>query len=201
MPLRLILLLSLATGLRAEVVEYRIQPAPGDRFALEVYKTGLLSGKKHLFLFERYTGNLLYDPDSPRNSRVEVRIEGVSAVCQDTWVKPKDLKKILDTALHEMMDVEKHPELSFSSTGVLPKGEDQSDVQGLLTIRGIAKPASVSVTTKRLKDDAFSFNGTARVKLKDYGLKPPSAALGAVGTKNEMTVSFVLTARRIKAKQ
>ena len=34
--------------------------------------------------------------------------------------------------------------------------------------------------------------GKATVKLSDYKLKPVSALLGAIGTRNEMTVSFVL---------
>ena len=34
--------------------------------------------------------------------------------------------------------------------------------------------------------------GRAVVRLKDYALKPPSAALGTIGTKNEMTVEFLL---------
>jgi hypothetical protein len=41
----------------------------------------------------------------------------------------------------------------------------------------------------------MSIAGSGEVKLRDYGLKPPSAALGAIGTKNEMAVSFRLTAR------
>ena len=196
MSQRILLLLALATGLHAGVVEYRIQPASGDRFALEVYKTGLMSGKKHLFVFERYRGKLLYDADSPQNSRIEFTIEGASLVCKDTWIKPKDVTKVTDTALHEMLDVEKHPEISFVSRSVTRKSDDQFVVEGPLTLRGIARPAAIAVTMKPLSNGALSFTGTAEVKLKDYGLKPPSAALGAVGTKNEMTVSFVLTARR-----
>jgi hypothetical protein len=34
--------------------------------------------------------------------------------------------------------------------------------------------------------------------LQDYGLKPPGAALGLIGTKNEMNLEFVLLARRAK---
>jgi hypothetical protein len=37
-----------------------------------------------------------------------------------------------------------------------------------------------------------SLSGHAVVRLKDYGLKPPTAALGTIGTKNEMTVEFSL---------
>ena len=39
-----------------------------------------------------------------------------------------------------------------------------------------------------------SIEGLARVRLTDFGLKPPTTALGAIGTRNEMAFHFVLTA-------
>ena len=53
----------------ADLKSLRVGPAAGTRFALEVEKTGLLSGKKHLFLFERYSGILQLDPAAPEKSR------------------------------------------------------------------------------------------------------------------------------------
>jgi hypothetical protein len=44
-------------------------------------------------------------------------------------------------------------------------------------------------------DEVLMFRGTARVLLTDYGLKPPAAPLGAIGTKNEMEFSFSLELR------
>jgi len=63
-----------------------------------------------------------------------------------------------------------------------------------LTIRGIAKPATVNVALQEF-DEVLMFRGTARVLLTDYGLKPPTALLGAIGTKNEMEFSFSLEVR------
>ena len=36
--------------------------------------------------------------------------------------------------------------------------------------------------------------GNAKIHLKDYGLKPPSALLGAIGTKEEMSLEFEVVA-------
>jgi hypothetical protein len=41
---------------------------------------------------------------------------------------------------------------------------------------------------------SLSFQGSAKIKLTDFNLKPPKAALGAIGTKDEMSFSFVLKA-------
>ena len=168
-----------------------IVPAPDARFALEIEKTGLMRGKKHVFLFERYKGTVLYDRDQPENSRVSLTIESASAVCTDTWVSDKDRSKIQEYALHDMLAVEKHREITFSSTRVISKEPDRFEVQGSLTIRGIAKPLTVEVSRK----PGGIFEGSSQFKMTDYGLKPPSAALGLIGTKDLMTVSFHLRAQ------
>jgi hypothetical protein len=38
----------------------------------------------------------------------------------------------------------------------------------------------------------LSIEGVARVRLTDFGLKPPTAVLGTIGTMNEMVFQFVL---------
>ncbi len=171
---------------------YDFRPAPGARFALIVYKTGLLSGKRHVFLFERYRGTLARDPGNPERSRVEMHIEAGSLVCTDTWVSDKDRQKIERTALEDMLAAKQHPELVFSSERVARRADGSYEVQGSLNIRGIAKPAAVVVRLAERAGRIVSASGESTVRLKDYGLKPPSAALGMIGTKNEMRVEFTL---------
>ena len=176
--------------LAAPAAEYDLGPAPGNRFALIVEKTGLYSGKKHVFEFERYHGKLAYDPAAPERARVELTVEAASAVLKDDWVSEKDRVKILRTALDDMMDARHHPQLRFTSSSVKRTAENSFVVQGMLTIRGIAKPAAVLV--KIDGSPLARITGRATVALRDYGLKPPSALLGAIGTKNEMTAEFTL---------
>jgi len=175
-----------------QTATYNIRPSGESRFALIIEKTGLMSGKRHQFLFERYSGTLSYDPESPARSHIEFTIEAASAVCKDTWLSPKDLHKVQDYALHDMLAVERFPEITFSSTAVTPKDETTFEVQGVLAIRGIARPVVVAVTVEKRKAAVVAVSGHAVVRLKDYGVKPPSAALGTIGTKNEMAVEFRL---------
>lgn len=168
----------------------RVAPAPDSRFALEVEKTGILKGKKHLFLFERYTGLLAMDVQFPERSKIELEIEARSAVLKDDWVKPDDVKKILETAQMDMLDSAKYPKLRFVSTKISAAPNGHFTVLGDLTIRNVTNPVTVAVVHK----GSEVFEGTATVKLTDYKLKPPSALLGAIGTKNEMTVTFRLKA-------
>ncbi len=189
---RIAVFVLLAAGLGAAVLDQRIRPADGNRFDLIVEKTGLMRGKKHLFVFERYEGQLVYDEEKPENSRVQFSLESSSIVCKDTWVSAKDLKKIQQAALKDMLAADRYAAVSFQSNGVRSAGASQYEVMGTLKIRGVEKPATVRVTLKRGEPGGPVFEGSATVKMTDYGLKPPSAALGLIGTKDEMTVSFRL---------
>jgi polyisoprenoid-binding protein YceI len=186
-----LLRMAVAISLGLEAAEYEIQPAPDTRFALEIYKTGLFSGKKHLFLFERYRGTLSYDPAAPQASRVDLTIESASFVVKDDWVSASQAKSIREEAEGKNgLDVVKFPQMRFVSSSVARDG-DGFVVQGSLTIRGVDKPVTVQVT---MSPGTLRFEGKAEVRLKDYGIKPPTAALGSIGTRNEMNVTFSLVA-------
>lgn len=194
--MRLLLAWTAPLCLAAGTPAYVIEPSPGDRFALEVEKTGLMSGKKHLFLFERYHGRLEYDAAAPERSSVELVLESASIVCKDTWVTPKELGKIQRAALEDMLAAERYRWITFSSTAVRQEHDGKFELVGNLTIRDRTVPAVVTVQRSGGEGGLLRFRGHAVVRLKDYGLKPPSALLGAIGTKNEMRVEFEVTARR-----
>lgn len=186
-----------AALLNAQPVAYEIVPSEGSRLAVEVFKTRLMKGKKHLFLFERYHGKLSYDAARPESAQVQLVIEAGSATLKDTWLSAKDFKKVQEYALDDMLGAVRHPEITFSSSGIRASGAGQYEVEGTLAIRGIAKPVRVLVAPKPAGEGALSFEGSAEIKMTAYGLKPPSAALGTVGTKDEMAFSFALTARPV----
>lgn len=187
----LLLMMTAAAGAQ----EFEIQPGPDSRFALEVFKTGLFSGKKHLFLFERFRGRLDYDAAAPERSKITFTIDSGSIVCKDTWVSEKDLVKVTGEATGSgMLDVARHPTMQFVSEKILRRPGGGYDVTGTLAIRGNGQPVTVVVSMKP-NGARLEFTGKAEVRMKDYGLKPPSAALGAIGTKNEMQVDFAFAAR------
>ena len=174
---------------------YEIKSGADSRFALEIYKTGFMSGKKHLFLFERYAGVLNYNAAAPESSKIELNVEAASFVVKDDWVSASQAKSIREEAEGKNgLEVAKHATIRFVSSSMTRAGEGFV-VQGLLSIRGIEKPAAINVTMKPGEAGALRFEGKAEVKLKDYGIKPPSAALGTIGTRNEMALSFTLIAK------
>lgn len=180
---QIVIALALTAGLTT-AESFRIAPGPQSRVELEVSKTGLFSGKRHIFTFSRYSGRI-------DGNAVEFKIEAKSIECHDDWSPASGAKaKIVAAALDEALFASKHPTIEFRSTSVRSVGPDELDVMGDLTIRGVTKPSTI-----RVKRAGSLYEGSAIVRHSDYSIKQQTAALGAIGTKNEMVVRFKLLAQ------
>ena len=100
----------------AETAIVQLRAAASGRMELTVEKTGLLSGKKHLFTFSKYQGTLRFDWETPQASTVEFTIGAGTIQCRDTWLSAKHLGKVQQYAVKEMLDAEEHPQIYFRST-------------------------------------------------------------------------------------
>jgi len=174
----------------AVAATYEVAPIPTGFLRLKVDKTGLYSGKSHIFVFENYHGTLAFNPQKPEESRIELTIDSKSAVCKDTWVSANDLKKIMETTFDDMLAVKQFPTMTFTSAAIRVVGANQFEAQGTLTIRNKPKPITLNVQLDATDPAKLRLRGNAKIHLKDYGLKPPSALLGAIGTKEEMSLEF-----------
>jgi polyisoprenoid-binding protein YceI len=92
-----------------------------------------------------------------------------------------------------------YPEMTFESTAITTTtSPDKFEVLGLLTIRGQAKKVKLVVETSP-RGDGIWVEGSGRVRLSEFGLKPPRGVIGVslfIGTKDEMNVVFELLAAR-----
>jgi len=174
---------------------YEIRSGDPSVLELTVEKTGLLSGKKHRFTFSRYHAALEFEPAAPEISNVVLTIEAGSITCQDTWLSAKDLRKVQDYAVKDMLAADRYPRIAFRSTAIMKIDSSQYQVQGELTIRNVSRPVTVTASLQAGANTLPLIEGSARVRLTDFGLKPPTAVLGAIGTKNEMMFHFVLAVK------
>jgi polyisoprenoid-binding protein YceI len=167
-------------------------PGPGSVLNLYVEKTGLLAGKRHHFTFDRFGGRLSGDL-----SRIEFTIESASIVCRDTWVSEKDRAKIVKVALEDMLAASQYPAIRFESERISSTTAEDYTVKGVLSIRTVTRPLVLKV--RKTADGTYT--GEARFRLTDYGLKPPSAALGLVGTRDEVLFTLTLSTRPRRPEQ
>ena len=152
-----------------------------------VEKTGLMSGKKHVLAWEKFDGKFTVSP-----ARVEFVVEAGSLKVLDDWINDSKKEDVRKEALgNSVLDVARFPQIRFVSTEVSGDTASAFQVAGNLTVRDMTK--SVTLAVKRT---ASGYEGETRFPMSAFGIKPPKAALGAVGTKDEMTIRFVVGASK-----
>jgi polyisoprenoid-binding protein YceI len=62
--------------------------------------------------------------------------------------------------------------------------------EGELTVAGTTAKVAIPVTATRKNGGQFMGEGTLQMLMTDVGIKPPTALLGTMRTKNEITISF-----------
>jgi polyisoprenoid-binding protein YceI len=160
-----------------------IAPAGGARIQAIVTKTGLLSGKKHVLRWEKFAGRFSTSP-----AAVSLSVDAASVQVLDDWLgdaKKEDVRK--ETVGKKVLDTARHPSIQFDSTSVTGDTNGSFQITGNLTIRGIANP--VTVTARKTAD---GYEGECRFPMSAFGIKPPRAALGAIGTADQIVLQFSL---------
>ncbi|MGH9326076.1 MAG: YceI family protein [Terriglobia bacterium] len=88
--------------------------------------------------FKNVHGKLSFDPRHPREMRVEARIDAASL-----WTGEPERDAHLRSA--DFLDVEHHPEITFSSDKLEVVGDHDYVLSGRLSIRGITREISMKV--------------------------------------------------------
>ncbi len=152
------------------------------------YKDGLLAKLAHdlKIRVERFTIDVADD-----RSSIEATFEttSLSVVCsrKDGRDDPGalsrgDIAKIHDNLNDDVLESKRFPKATFASTNVV---EDSGGyrVQGNLTLHGKTRPLAFEV-----KKEGGKWVSEVRLHQPDFGIKPYSAALGALKVQADVTV-------------
>lgn len=129
---------------------------------------------KHLMIstvsgeFGSYSGTLTTEDDSFEGASVEFSAD-VNSINTGNEQRDGHLKS------PDFFDAENHPAITFKSNGFTKKGDDEYEMTGDLTIRGVNKPVKLAVEFAGIVQDpygntkaGFSING--KINRKDFGL-------------------------------
>ena len=143
--------------------EYKLDPAHSFiEFEINHLGFSMLHGR-----FNRLTGKLSYDSASPNDSRIEIDIDPASV---DTNHAERDKHLRSD----DFLDVEKHPEASFSSTSFV-SNEAGGTLTGMLDMHGVSKEISIDVIKIGEGKDPWGnfrvgFSGATELVREDFGI-------------------------------
>lgn len=95
----------------------------------------------------------------------------------------------------DFLDTEKYPTATFKSTKVTFSGDEPAAIEGNLTIKGVTKPVTLTVTHFKnmahpmLKKDAIGANATTQVKRTDFNAGKYAPLVG-----DDVTITISLEA-------
>ena len=160
--------LSAQAAARDSVV-YRLSPA--SRLEVKTGKAGLLgfAGHEHVILARGFSGHVVYFPDEPARSRVEIRIATDSLEVM-TPPDTAEIRKVTEAMRTEVLHVDSFPEILFASRSLAPMNGGFR-MSAALTMHGQTRtvPLEVRVTIER---DTIRAISTFSVKQTDFGITP-----------------------------
>jgi polyisoprenoid-binding protein YceI len=172
-----------------------------ERWEIDSSHSGIHFSVRHLVIakvrgqFGRWTGTVSVPDGDFSRASVDVTIDASSI---DTGVKDRDAH--LKSA--DFFDVERYPELAFTTTAVERAGGDRLQLHGRLTIKGVTRDVTLDVEhLGKLRDpwgnERTAFSATTAVDRKDFGLTWNQALeTGGVVVGDRVTIEIELEAVR-----
>lgn len=106
-------------------------------------------------------------------------------------------ENLMDKKTHEAFNEPKNPTILFNMTelnSIQVTGDNIAvTITGNLSFSGATKKVTLKVDGKTASPGVYTFEGSLPIKMSDYGMKPPTAMLGTMKTKDQVTVNYKVT--------
>jgi polyisoprenoid-binding protein YceI len=143
--------------------------------------------------FNEFTGTVVLDGANPANSTATVTIKAASI---DTRNEQRDghLRS------NDFLSMEEYPEITFVSTSAKETGENEFELTGDLTIRGVTNSITIPFTFEGVATDPFGnvragFEGSVAISRSDYGISWNAALeTGGVLVSDKIVLEFEISA-------
>jgi len=181
-------------------VRYLIDPK-GSWFTVRAFATGMLSAFGHnpKTAIPDFQGEIQFGTDTLEDASLRIVIQAASLVVTDD-ISAKDRQEIERRMHEEVLEADSFPEIIYecprvSSVQKLGEGLYSVSLDGELALHGVTRsqPVAARVT---LKGDRLRTTGEFSMCQSDYGIRPVSAAGGTVKLKDELKLSFDISARK-----
>lgn len=197
------LLLSLAVaaqtkGKKSSSSTYNIVAAESS-FTVFVAKDGVLArlAHDHNIGVKGFSGKITIPNNSASAGMLELDADARSLVILDQ-ISAKDKTEITNNMNTYVLESAKFPKVSFRSTSISNFSQNGNNasltVNGDLTVHGATKRIAILVSVAQT-GSSLRATGQYTLRQTDFGIKPYSAALGAIKVKNEVVIRFNMVAK------
>jgi polyisoprenoid-binding protein YceI len=191
--------LSIAETPPATTVRYLID-GKKSTFTVRAFATGLLSAFGHnpAIAIPEFEGEIFLNPEAVEQSSLRLVIHSASLNDADD-VSEKDRNEINRAMHQEVLESDSFPEIVYEcsslSAGKTGEGQYGLTLNGELTLHGVTRAQPVSARVW-LNGDKLRAAGDFSVRQSDYEIRPVSAAGGTIKLKDELKLSFDISARK-----
>lgn len=186
---------------QATTVRYLID-AKRSTFIVRGFATGMLSAFAHspTITIADFQGEVEWSSSALEDASLRLVIQAASLNVTDD-ISDKDRREIERKMHHEVLEADGFPEIIYECprvSSIQKMGEGLSTVvlNGELSLHGVTRTQQVSARVT-LSGDTLRAVGDFSVLQSDYEIKPVSAAGGTVKLKDELKLSFNITARKV----
>lgn len=124
------------------------------------------------------------------NNEEGLEIEKAQLTIPVNMIKSEKGKK-MDNLTYDALDADAYPKIEFklvSAEVTEVAGKQEAMVNGVITVKGQSKP--VKFTAVSSDSAGMIWKGSVDMKMTDFGVDPPTALLGTLKTRDEITVEF-----------
>jgi polyisoprenoid-binding protein YceI len=116
-------------------------------------------------------------------------------ICMKVLSIKSDMGRVMDNKTYEALKAATYPEIQFTVSAPIQlvqvrDGQTAFQVKGELELAGMSKPMTMLVTTFETRQGNLSFEGSQRINMSDFGVKPPSALFGTMRAAPDITIHF-----------
>ena len=178
-------------------LRYRID-ASRSSFTAQAFADGMLSfmGHNPTFAVRRYGGEIQLTAD---NTRVEsmLLIAQASSLTLLDKVGDKDASEIENTLNAEVLEISRFPEIAFVSRDVsmnqIEGAKYDVRINGTLSLHGEKQAQTINAETE-IAGKTIRARGEFSLKQSDFNIKQVKALGGTLKVKDEVKISFDITA-------
>ena len=106
----------------------------------------------------------------------------------------KSKHSLMDEKALDALKSKQHPEIKFSQSEgitVTTQGKNfNGTLQGKLEIAGTSRTINVPFTGTVKSDQIVAVNGIVKLKMSDFGIKPPTAMMGTIKTGDDFELEY-----------
>ena len=106
-----------------------------------------------------------------------------------------DMGAVMNKKTYKALKADANPDIIFSVTVPMrliqiDSGEKAVPLRGTLTLAGVSRPVVMLIRSFKAGKRTMSIEGEQKIRMTDFGIRPPSALFGTMRASPDITIDF-----------